>query len=184
MQNIKENVSEIGRITTGQEQDTGSNAVKVNVPQGYNAKINIRLYPVKDFQLTPFQPHCQPRQGAARKETKPLDLPESLVAKFKTENKKITSWLAQDAANAQLFLTKPVEAMLKAGLELTRSEQKALDRNHRIVSETHVVAPGVKVENITVTAHTSGRVGDVIKKQTSKTNKRESDCGCGAERKE
>lgn len=163
-----------------------SGIVVSRVPQGYDTNINIRLVPGRDIQLTPHRFGCRPRQGAPRRDAEPVDLPESLGDKLKDANKKVIDWLALDPANAQLFLAKPVEALVKAGVELSRAEQKALTRTHRAVAEASVVAPGVKVASLSASAHPTGRVGKLPPglKGSNGREGREADCGCGPKGKE
>ena len=160
-----------------------SEMVVAKVPQGYNTKINIRLVPGRDIRFTPDVLGCQSRQGAPRQNTEAVALPESLSGKLKKANEKVIDWLAQDAGNARLFLARPVEALIKAGVDLTRSEQKMLDRTHRPVKEASVIAPGVKVLDLSALAYPKNRVGK-LKPERKKPDGRDKDCGCGPKGKE
>lgn len=135
--------------------------VTAKVPQGFDARVNIRLVPGRDFEFRPIPAFCRPRQGAVRREAASVPLPESLVAKLKDGNKKVVEWLGRDPENAKLFLAKPLEALAAAGLELSRAEQKALSRSREAVAEATVVAPGVKVAELKVAAYPKGRVGEI-----------------------
>ena len=140
-----------------------SGTVALKVPQGYDARINIRLLPVRDIceiRSTPPLLDCQPREGSPRRDVQAVPLPESLVDKLRKANEKVIGWLAQDVANAQLFLVQPVEALTSAGVELTRSERKTLDRSHRAVKEATVIAPGVKVVDLSASADPRGHLGE------------------------
>jgi len=160
----------------------GSNMVMARVPQGYDTEINIRLLPGKEISFTRDILGCHPRQGAPRRDADPLPLPESLPGKLKDANKKVVDWLAQDPANARLFLASPVEALAKAGVELTRAEQKALDRTHRAMKEATVIAPGVKVSQLSTSVSPKGRVGDSKSSSRPKGGRTE-DAGCVSEGK-
>ncbi len=100
------------------------------VPQGYETNINIRFVPAREIRLEADVLGCQPRQGAQKRDTQPVPLPVSLVDKLREANKKMIEWLTSDAGNAQLFVKRPVQAMLRAGIELTRVEQKAMERTY------------------------------------------------------
>lgn len=164
--------------------------VVAKVPQGFDARINIRLTPARDIRISPDLLGCQPRQGAPRRDTDIVPLPDDLPKKFLDANRHVLDWLAQSPANAKLFVERPVEALLKAGVNLTRAEQKALERASHDVGETRLAAPGVKVVELSVTTHAAGRVGSI--KPTSKSSPPESrpkgpssrpdrsdpDCGC------
>ncbi|HZI67103.1 MAG TPA: hypothetical protein VFF17_11110 [Thermoanaerobaculia bacterium] len=139
--------------------DAGGEMVVAKVPQGFETRINIRLVPGRDVRFPPEIFGCRPRQGAPRRETEPLPLPGGLADRFKDVNKKVIEWLAREPANARLFLERPVEALLKAGVELTRAEQKALARSRSAASDSMVVPPGVNVVGLTVSAYPKGRVG-------------------------
>lgn len=148
----------------------------VKVPQGYDTRINVRLVPGRNIQFTPDVLGCQPRQGAPRRAAEPAALPERLADKIRDANKQVIDWLAKDTGNAQLFLTHPVEALIKAGVDLTRTEQKALNRTHRAVIDATVIAPGVKVAAFTVSAFRTGRVGN-LKPGPRRADSREDDRG-------
>lgn len=135
--------------------------VVAKVPQGFDARVNIRLVPGRDFEFHPAPAVCRPRRGAARREAAPVPLPESLVAKLKEGNKKVVEWLGRDPENPKMFLARPLEALAAAGLELSRAEQKALLRSREAVGELAVVAPGVKLAELTVAAYPKGRVGEI-----------------------
>ena len=129
------------------------------VPQGYDTNINIRFVPARDIRLEADVLGCQPRQGAQRRDAQPVTLPLDLVDKLRDASKRVMEWMARDAANANLFLTQPVQAMLTAGIELTRAEQKMLERTYAGVKSASVIAPGVKVVDLSATAHPKGKVG-------------------------
>jgi len=155
-----------------------ADVVVVKMPQGYDARIVIRFVPGRDIRVTPALRGCQPRQGAPRRDAEPVPLPEGLAGKLREVNAKVVAWLARDDANPRLFLTRPVEALMKAGVELTRAEQKALTRAHGAVRETTVVPPGVRVAELSASANPRGRVGET--KPTPRTaDGNDSDCGCG-----
>jgi hypothetical protein len=135
--------------------------VVAKVPQGFDARVNIRLVPGRDFELHPGPAACRPRQGAARRDAAPVSLPETLVAKLKEGNRKVVDWLGRDPENAKMFLAKPLEALAAAGLELSRAEQKALMRSREAVGDVTVAAPGVKLAALTVAAYPKGRVGEI-----------------------
>jgi hypothetical protein len=110
--------------------------IVAKVPQGYETNINVRLVPVRDLEISTKPKRCQTRKGAPRREAEPLDLPPDLVDKLKKADKDVMAWLAEDEANARMFMARPVEALVKAGVKLTRTEQKAIDRTHREVSQS------------------------------------------------
>lgn len=147
------------------------------VPQGYDTNINIRFVPARDIQLEADVLGCQPRQGAQRRDAQPVTLPLDLVDKLRDASKRVMEWMARDAANANLFLTQPVQAMLTAGIELTRAEQKMLERTYAGVKAASVIAPGVKVVDLSATAHQKGKVGGLKAGPTMKDKHKENnDC--------
>jgi len=181
-----EKIAEV-KLNTCEPVEVGSDdrrkMVVAKVPQGYDTKIYIRFVPGRDISFNTDVLGCQSRQGALRRDTVPVALPQSLIGKLKDANKKVIDWLAHDAVNAQLFLSRPVEALIKAGVGLTRSEQKTLDRTHRMVNEASVIAPGVKVSDLSALAYPKGRVGKP-KPERQKPNGRDENCGCGPKGKE
>jgi hypothetical protein len=138
-----------------------SHVAVAKVPQGYNSRIKIRLVPGRDIQFNPKVPSCKPRQGSFSKDAEQITIPEDLAAKLKDADKKVVAWLAQDVSNAQLFLKRPIEALVKAGIELSRTELKTLERAHRAVKEARVIAPGVNVVDISTSVDPKGRVGKI-----------------------
>lgn len=156
--------SEVKRVASdsainGAASDRGEMIV-AKVPQGYETNINVRLVPGRDVEFTAIK-GCRPREGAPRRDAEPLDLPPDLIAKLKNADKTVVAWLAQDEANARLFMARPAEALVKAGVDLTRADQKALDRTHREVGQAAVVGPGVKVASFTATAFPQGHIGRI-----------------------
>ncbi|MBN1447326.1 MAG: hypothetical protein JXA28_05295 [Bacteroidetes bacterium] len=172
---VATNVSDI-RVDTGDQREM----IVGNVPQGYETNIRVRLVPGRDLDITAVPRGCRSRTGAPRRDAEPLDLPADLTDKLKKADKAVVAWLAQDEANARLFMARPVEALLKAGVELTRTEQKAIERTHQHVRDTAVVAPGVKVDTLTVTAFPKGRIGK-IKPDATPQNTPDSSTGCAKE---
>ncbi|WP_294116929.1 hypothetical protein, partial [Thiolapillus sp.] len=72
---------------------------------------------------------------------------------------KMIAWLARDEANTRLFLSHPAEAMKKAGIDLSRAEQKLLHRTREEVAQSTMIGPGVKVVNISTAVFPDGRIG-------------------------
>ena len=157
---------------------TGDNQpVVAKVPQGYEANFNIRLVPGRDFNVGTIRLGCRPRRGGQRRDADPVALPEDLTGKLRDANNKVVAWLAADAANAQLFLVKPVEALMKAGVDLTRTEQKTLGRTYSDNHEGTVIAPGVKIKDLKAVAYPAGRVGTVKPGKTTIPGGRDVSCG-------
>jgi hypothetical protein len=150
------------------------------VPQGYETNINVRLVPGRDFDITVILKGCRPRKGAPRRDVEPLDLPPDLLDKLKNANKDVIAWLAKDEANARLFVARPAEALVKAGVKLSRVDQKAIERTHSEVREATVIAPGVNVAGFAVAAFPRGQIGK-IKTSTKPQNNRDSIIGCAKE---
>ncbi len=157
--------SEVKRVASDSavKADTSdrSEMIVAKVPQGYEININVRLVPGRDVEITPIPKGCRPRKGAPRRDAEPLDLPPDLVVKLKDADNAVIAWLGEDEANARLFVARPAEALVKAGVDLTRADQKAIDRTHREVAQIAVVGPGVKVASFTATAFPRGRIGRI-----------------------
>jgi hypothetical protein len=154
--------------------------VVAQIPQGYEGKISVRLLPIRDFDLGTIRLGCRPRKGGSRRDADQVPLPADLTDKLRDANQKVISWLNADAANSRLFLNSPVEALKKAGVELTRPEEKAIDRVHRDNNEAGAIAPGVRITDLNAAAHPTGRVGST-KPGSTVTGGRE--VGCGFKRK-
>jgi hypothetical protein len=176
--------SEVQRVASGSTIETVAGAqgemVVAKVPQGYETRINVRLVPVRDVEIAATPNRCQPREGAPRRDAEPLDLPRDLVEKLKKADRAVVAWLAEDEANARLFMVQPAEALVKAGVELSRDDQKAISRTHREVSEAAVVGPGVKVASLTAVAFPRGQIGK-IKPGAKPASEQDDDPGCAKE---
>lgn len=158
--------------------DPPTHPVIGRVPQGYDHAITVRIVPGLASHFTGQLFGCQPRQGAPRRDADPVPLPAPLLVKLGEANRRIVAWLAQDPANAAHFLARPVEALARAGVELSRAEQKALGRLHEAATETRVVAPGVRITRLAVAANAKGRVPDPEQAPRKRPDSREKDCGC------
>ncbi len=150
------------------------------VPQGYETNVNIRLVPGRDIDIKTVLRGCQSRKGAPRREAEPLNLPPDLRVKLKNADKTVVAWLAQDEANTLLFTANPAKALVKAGVDLSRSEQKTIERTHQEVREATVVGPGVKVSEFTVAAFPRGQIGK-IKPGAKPQYKPDGNIGCAKE---
>jgi hypothetical protein len=150
-------------------------AVVAHVPQGFTSTINLRLVPARDVVVRPKPTGCQPREGATRRDATPVTLPDPLAETLKNASKELLAWVARDPANATLFVAQPVEALARAGVELSRADQKTLLRAHAAVRDAAVVPPGVTVTGVVAVADPRGRVGDGKSKPTAPAS---SDCGC------
>jgi hypothetical protein len=160
-----QNTNEVKRVASNfaisADASDQSEMVVAKVPQGYETNINVRLVAGGDLEITSIPKVCRPREGAPRRNAEPLDLPPDLIAKLKKADKAVVAWLAQDKANAGLFIAKPAEALVKAGVDLTRVDQKAIDRTRSEVDQATVVGPGVKVASFTAAAFPNGRIGEI-----------------------
>jgi hypothetical protein len=146
-------------------------SVVARVPQGLEAKINVRLLPAREIVLDSVRLGCQPRQGAPRRDAQPVPLPEGLGDRLKEANRQVVAWLARDVANATRYMADPLTALGEAGVELSRAELKALGRTHQSVREAAMVPPGLElVGEPTVKGVTRGKVGDVKRADTSETD--------------
>ncbi|NVK21533.1 MAG: hypothetical protein HWD86_03365 [Kangiellaceae bacterium] len=154
--------------------------VQANIPQELSANINIRVVPGRDFEFYPIKKKCKSRTGVEKKVAESLDLPVSLRDKLKSVNKQVIDWLAEDQANTKLFLAQPVVALAKAGVELTRVEQKHLLRTHQEVNDAMVVAPGVNVELLDTKVYKRGKIGK-IKPTKPNSDQDDHSVGCAKE---
>lgn len=152
--------------------------VVATIQQGYETRLNVRLVRGREADIAVLARGCRPRQGAPRRDADPVALPPMLVDKLRAADAQVVAWLAKDSANAQRFFAEPVAALLDAGVELDRTEQKHLARAHGAVREASVVAPGVRVARLDVAAHRTARVGDVLKPSRPQPG-RDDDTGCG-----
>jgi hypothetical protein len=165
-----------GQQTTRELPEVGSEAVRATIAQGFDANINVRIVPGRDFKLALKPKHCKPRQSTPRPNFDLAALPADLVKKLRKADKKMVAWLTQDQANAARFLEQPAESLAKAGIELTRSEQKLLHRTHEEVRNAAVVPPGANIKELNTTVFPKGRVGKI--KPGAKPKDGKSKIGC------
>lgn len=154
--------------------------IVAKVPQGYDTNINMRLVPGRNVDIIDIFKMCRSRTGVPRREAEPLILPQDLIDKIKKADKTVIKWLAHDEANARLFMARPAEALLKAGVDLTRAEQKAIDRTHHEVVQVSIVSPGVKVARFTAAAFQRGQIGK-FKPDSKPKDKSKDNLGCAKE---
>ncbi len=151
----------IGQRKTDDMPRASGEAVRATIAQGFDTNINVRIVPGRDFDLALGSKHCKPRQTAPRPNFDLAALPSSVIEKLKQADSKVIAWLTQDQANAARFIEQPVESLKKAGVELTRAEQKLLHRTHEEVRNAAVLPPGAKVNDLTTAAFPKGRVGKI-----------------------
>ncbi len=170
-------------MATQPNTESRNDVLVAKVPQGFETNINVRIVPGRDIAFPPEAFGCQPRGNRPARPTVAVKIPDALVAKLKGSNKAMVKWLAKDEANANLFLARPVDAMVEAGIDLTRAEQKLLARTHRTVRETAVLPPGAVVTELATSVHPRGRIGK-IRPKPSKKRPTEAECGPTEKRKE
>jgi hypothetical protein len=156
--------------------------VKAQVPQGQEAKFNVRIVPGRSLAagLTHRVQYCKPRGDRPSWTAGAAGLSAELVATLAKADKPMMAWLAKDAANAQRFLANPVAAMQEAGIELARAAQKALARASLAAEATRAVSPGVNVAALTAKAFPDGRVGGL---GSGKPGAGADDFGCAPKKK-
>ena len=120
---------------------------RIQMSPHQDAVIRIRLIPGRDVALPNPDP-C----GFGQVKPGVSSLSPALIDKLKASDKQVTSWLAKSSENARLFFADPVAALAKAGVELDRSENKAIVRAHANASQEAVVMPGVRLTEVAITA--------------------------------
>lgn len=129
----------------------------VLVPQGYDMEVDIRFVnglPTGPAGFPSLVFGCQPRQGALRQSKEPHELEESLWEKVQSVADQLFEWLNRSEANARLYFVNPASALAKAGLGLSVSELKTLDRVHSAASKQLLVGPGVGIVGFAAAAGT------------------------------
>jgi len=171
-----------GELTATLADDRTAKILRAQVPQSYEAKFNVRIVPGRSLgDALVERLGCKPR--GHRKGWGPLtaglaqELTPALVDKLARADKAVMTWLAKDKANAQRFLAEPVQALSEAGVELDRSEQKALARARAAAAATQLVPPGVDVTSVVAEAVPGGRVGGVARAKAGGGADAPPDCG-------
>jgi hypothetical protein len=161
--------------------DPAATLVKANVPQGYEAKFNIRIVPGRSIKdAIDLRPDCKPRGHRQGWTAGTLGLTPEVVAVLARSDKAMTAWLAKDAANAQRYLANPVAAMREAGVDLSRAEEKTLSRLNAEVNDARKIPSAGNVASIAATMYPNGRVGGI---GTTKPDRKPDDFGCNPKRK-
>ncbi|MBN8414372.1 hypothetical protein LCL99_02210 [Halomonas denitrificans] len=142
-------------------QGKAQELVVAKVPQGFDTNISIRLVPGQDFALPRRPLRCRPRKGAPRRDAEPLALPDEVMEMLQKADQAVIEWLSQSEANALLYMARPAEALLKAGIKLSRQQLKSIHRVHREVEQAAVIGPGVKVAGFKIATFPRGRVGQI-----------------------
>ena len=172
--------------TEGTKVRDGANrpakVVMAKIPQDSEATINIRLVPTRTLDVPDQrQERCRPRGHSVGKTHGVLAISPGLVATLKQADKAVVAWMAKDTANAQRFLADPIAALAEAGVELSRSDQKALARANAEARSARVVGPGVRVASLVARAYPKGKVGRLG--PSTKDNKGGNEFGCEPRRK-
>lgn len=155
--------------------------VKAQVPQEVRASFNLRVVPGRSLGgALERQRACRPRGHTQPWTPGLLGLDEALVKTLAMADKAMVAWLAKDAGNARRFLASPVAAMREAGIELSRTEEKALARATEAAASARTVGPGVDVASVKVQAFPNGRVGAPGGR---KPDGKADDFGCAPKRK-
>lgn len=159
--------------------------VVVRVPQGCDMTVSIELDRSPDISLALASPACEPRQAGGGTRGTGTSLPHGLVDKLGHADRRVSDWLLADDANPELFFSRPVEALKRAGVELSRAEQKTLLRAHQAFNEAAVVGPGVRVAGLSVSMRRRNRAGEPGREPGPVSGSlpgpgRSDDCGCGS----
>ena len=135
-------------------------ALLASIPAGFETRLNVRFLPATDVFVGRVRAGCQPRAGAIPHHVVPVELPATLVERFRAVNDSVIAWLAKDEANAAHYLSNPVAALQSAGVQLSRAEAKALSRSHQAVRDQAVLPPGGQLSELVVSASVRGKVGE------------------------
>jgi hypothetical protein len=149
----------------------------VKIHQGYNMNVKVNIVPSSSLpSANPgLKAHCQPRTGAPRRDAEALDLPAETVNKLMNANKALMSWLAQDTANVHAFISNPILALAKAGVQLEKAELNAITRLRGELGSNETVTPGMQLREFKFAASPNGKVKHV--------EGAHGDCGCNTKRK-
>jgi hypothetical protein len=148
--------------------------VQANISQESEMKLNVRIVSSKDLPELHFFEGCRPRKSNAPSPNY-FQFPAAIAKNFKEVNKKILEWLSASNDNVHAYLDNPVNALIKAGVELPREDQKYLSRNFENVKAGFLAAPGTNVKTITATVNPNNLITKQPGKSGSANNK---DCGC------
>lgn len=148
---------------TLQSTDALAKVVMAKVSQDHEATFNIRVVPANSLgKVLEVQPKCKPRGHRTGWDLHDaVAISPGLVATLGKANNAMVAWLAKDTANTQRFLANPVAAMREAGVELSRSDEKALSRANAEASAARVVGPGVRIASLSAQTFPNGRVGGI-----------------------
>jgi hypothetical protein len=126
--------------------------VRGAIRPGFTAELNIRILPGLEFNFDYPRNEYQPFSRAYRRSGNPMELSADLKKKLRESNKEVVQWLTSSDQNPKEFLANPVKALLAAGVQLSRVEQKALMRIRQAGVLNSVVPPGAEISTFTVTA--------------------------------
>jgi hypothetical protein len=153
--------------------------VKGQIPQGFEATLNMRLVPGSSLNNPGVLLGCQPRGNSSGGWHA---VSPQLTAIFAQADQTMVAWLAKDPSNAQSFLANPVAAMKAAGVQLSREQEKALSQATATAEAARFVAPGVKVTSLSAAMYPNDKVG-TVGTGTAGTTGTIDTFGCGPSRK-
>ena len=142
--------------------------IKLNAHDSAIANIKLVLVPGTSIGL-PGRRGCQPRMGAPRDEKDPIPLPDPIRLKLLQADKLMTAWL-KAPENAAAFIKDPMGALKLAGVQMERSELKAIARARAELSQDAVLREGVKLGTVEALFNPSAKA------KAEPTN--DKDCGC------
>ncbi len=165
--------------------DGATKLLKARVPQDCEAHFNVRVVPGRSLgDIGVLTLGCRPRGHSTGWARGLAALAPELVATLAKADKAMVAWLARDEANTLRFLSDPVAAMRDAGVELSRSDEKALARASAAAAATRVVPPGVRIASLSAKTFPKGRVGHTnVTRPDAKPSTSTDDFGCGPKRK-
>jgi len=156
-------------------------SVMITRPQAYDLNMTVTLVPSRNIPSL-IKPACQPRQGAERVDTDAVDLPDSTRSFLLGANKAVTAWLAASEENQHAFLTDPVAALSRAGVQMDRAQQKSIARLREALGQAQTIVPGMQLRSIQTKANKSGQVKAVDVSHSdwtpAKSPSASSDCNC------
>ncbi len=149
---------------------------KAIVPQDSNHKFRINLVAAAtDVSKIGLVNKCKPRTSLDGKTQLFEVLPPRLVNSFEDTDKKMVDWLSRSQENVHEYLSDPVSALKKAGVELERADQKTIHRNFENFQAENLLSPGMNLQNLTGLF----RKGKITKVSTHVEDKdNPCDCGC------
>jgi hypothetical protein len=138
--------------TLERERQAGATQVRAAPQRPVEFNLTFNMVPERELDFTLPPNSCQSRTGAPRVSAGLAALPPGAETEIRKSETQVLTWLGASAANRAAFFDDPISALAQAGVQLERSQLKALYRAREATRAAEVLPPGIRVKTLHVDA--------------------------------